>query len=1059
MRLLLAFLCVGSVIAAETAPLPGIVYIPYDQADGVSLDSNGVMMPYEQFLRLWEAAHPKDPLKDPAKPPVAAALSDFTLGGEVRGDLATLTLTTTAVAVADGWSTIRLPADLAPSTISAEDDRVVVERRADGLLLHLPEPGRYPIRAELSIAVAKDAGGRRSLVLRAPAAAAGRLDLRLADGEVDVSLTPAIAAQVVRDQGSTQVRAVIGATDQVSIAWQPPARAVTGEALLLSDGTTRLSVGERSLRYDLDLSVDILRRAVQDLAIALPPGAQVLAVEAEHLRSWEREGETLRLALHQAIEGRWRARIRLEILLDAQEVGSTRALTVAWPQVVGAGRSLGLVAIQAEEGLAVSVTAHEHLAQTDPARLDLPAGTSAYRHLAAPTPSTLEVTRLASEIRASIEQLSRLAADEDQILVAVNVDVRRAGVFHVDLEVPADWEALAVDGLEVDEIAPGEAVDGLRPLRLALRSRLLGEGSVTLRFRAPPSIPASGTSVGRDLGVARLVQARHQRGLLAVVAPRSWALTAGARSLLIGADLDQIRRATHLDQGLSALAASEDLALGFAWLGQDDADPALRLDLAPRARELLLRQEDRILVSDSGVQRQVSWAGEVRFSPLPTLRLRGPLALADQITFTGAGLADQRVVERTDTDVIWELRFQTPVLGAFRIQADLRSPLPDLPPGQPAHVILPALRADGASRLETVVAIAREGGLDVAATAGGLERIAAADLPAGLQGSGLVTGFRGADSASVDLELVRHDLVRLADAAVSLAHYAAALGDDGRLRVLGRLSLRSRGRPWIALALPEGADLLEVAVDGRAARPSRRSDGAIVIPLAEGRDDRVVAFVYEQRLLDGAPGGWSGIGLDLPRLASRGDAESAPLPVDRVEVALHLADDLAITGWSGDLTPLHQPVSAWRRWTARMVPALTQAQADHGVPDHGGLTVPVPLDGVRYQLSRLGDGGHVGVSWIRRRWLDGVAFVLAALSLAATWALRRHVPALAIVALTWVGLVLALAAPLQVLPIAGAFGCGLGLAGIGLHALWSRWRQRPQNTAAGDPWNVGETSP
>src|SRR5690606_29358346 len=98
------------------------------------------------------------------------------------------------------------------------------------------------------------------------------------------------------------------------------------------------------------------------------------------------------------------------------------------------------------------------------------------------------------------------AADEDQILVALNVDVRRAGVFHLDLEIPADWEALAVDGLEVDEIAPGEAVDGLRPLRLALRSRLLGSGSVTLRFRAPPSIPASGASVGRDLGVARLVQ-------------------------------------------------------------------------------------------------------------------------------------------------------------------------------------------------------------------------------------------------------------------------------------------------------------------------------------------------------------------------------------------------------------------------------------------------------------------------------------------------------------------------------------------------------------------------
>jgi len=1046
--------------AAEpvVSALPGIVYVPYDQADGVAIDANGVMLPYEQFVKLWDAAHPgTDPHKLPP-PPVAAVLAEFTLTGHVAGDVATLRFEGTAIAVAAGWSSIQLPATLVFSQFTAADPRVVLERKADNLTLYLPEPGRYPITAELAIAVQKDAAGRRSLALTPPSAAAGRLDLQIDDGEVDVSLTPALAVQVTRAAGSTHVQAVIGASSDLAITWQPPARAIAGEALILSDSVTKVFVGERSLRYDLTFNVSILRRPVQELEFIVPDNAQVLAVDVANLQTWERVGNRLTLIMHQGAEGGRQVSIRLETLLEAQDIGSTRNIDIVWPELDGAARSLGTIAIHGEDGLAVTVVNHPQLAQTDPSQLNLGEGATAFRHLIHPPPSTIAVTRLESEIRASVVQFTHLSVDEDSINVQLDLDVRKAGIFTVSLKIPESWETVSTDGLAVDDIRPGPASDGYRQLDLALRSRLIQTGSLSVQFRAPPSIPHQAKITDLDIGVVELVGARHVRGSLGIAAPRSWALSASDRNLLTGADAEAMRRSSPVAQQLRTVGASDELALAFSWLSRNDEEPRLRLHAAPRARELVLRQEERVVLADAGIQRTVTWRGDVRFSPLPTLRIRAPLALKDRLLFSGEGLADQRIVAdaeaEADGQVVWELRFQTPILGAFVCSAVIRDPLPELAPGKPSAVTLAVIQPEGATRLDTLVAIAREGTLDVAASSTGLERIPAADVPAHFQGAGLVTGFRGGKPAEIALEITRHDLVRLADGSVQLAHYAAALGDDGMLRVLGRLTVRSNGRPWLALQLAEGADLLEVAVDGRTARPSRRADGAIIIPLGEQKQaTRIIGFVYEQRVLRGKPSAIGSVQIPLPQLASRGDAESAPLPVERVEYQLFLNEDLAITSWAGELSPTTASMSLWERLTNAVVPPEQGQQTVYGQVQRDGLTVPVLLDGAQYTLARLGDGGVITAHWCRRSWLDGAALLVAIISLVTVWLLRWKIIALSISCVVVIALVVGTAAPWQILAYALGAGAGCMLVILACIAVVQRIR-RPRPVQKMDPWQV-----
>jgi len=1052
------------------------------------------MLPYAQFLVLWDKANPAQPDPEKNRPPVGAALTGYTLTGQTTGDVADLTLVATIAALAEGWSSVTLPAGLALREFSASDKRVLIERTAAGLVVHLPAPGTYTITAQLAAAVSKDAAGRRSLAVLAPAAAAGRLELLIADTKADVVVQPAVAVAIANEAGGTRLKAVLGAAPELMVSWQPPTPVATGAALLLATTGTILTVAERSLTYEVTATISILRRPVQEVTLTLPPSSQVLVVEAPGLRTWERDGDQLRLLLHEPVEGELRATIKLECLLPALAPGEARNLTVVWPAVAGAARTTGSVAVVPGEGLSLTVAAHDGLAQIDPAEVKVDDATGvrgatgvigAYRHLSVPPPITLVVARLQSELRATLRQLVRLGVDEDLITLQLDLDVRKAGIFTLVLDVPAIWEPGDISGLAIDDLRTGAVVDGRKRIELALRGRLLGTGAALIRFRAPASIPRGGTAIaGLAIGVARLPDARQVRGTLALALPRSWALNVTTRSGLTGIEAEPLRRDTTLATLTHDLTEDEDLPLAFSFISGSVEKPAekpvekpvelasLTVAASPRPRELAVHQEDLVTVAEGSLRRALTWRGEVRFSPLPALRVHAPTSLDERITFAGAGLAEHTAVSRADGLTTWELRFQTPVLGAFQVTATVASELPALQSGQPATISLPVFKPLDATRLDVVLAIAREGTLEIAATATGMESLAPADVPAPLQAVGLVAGFQGGTPMAVELRVTRHDLVRLADGAVTLAHYAAALGDDGVVRVLGRLELLTRGRPWLEMRLPEGAELLEVVVAGRPGRPSRRADGAVVIPLgdsgaagASGMSSAggvvSVALVYEVRVLPGQPGLVGSLRVPLPTLGGGGSATdgTVPLPVERTEAALYLPEGLELTATRGDLAPLTQGTSVWEDLMRGLQPLPHGANTDHGNPSPDGLTVPVALHGTRHAFARLGDGGVIELHWWRRGVIDLLSLVVAVVGVLVVWWTRRHSPRLGAITLL-AAVVLAAASGGWVMVAVGfAGGVAVGLVVLAVRWFANRPRAVVAPVTATNPWTVVEQAP
>lgn len=1061
-HLLLVLFVIAPLFAGDE--LPPVVYVPYDQTPTVDPKKQAVFLPYERFMALWEAAKPKP--ETTVKPPVGATFGDYVLTGAVKGDLVELTMTGTVTGLDTGWAKVALPGNLGLSGFTPADDRLVLERTDKGLVLHVRGAGVHKFTATVAAPVTGDAAGRRSLSLTLPAAGAGKLDLLVPQADAALTLTPAVAATTTpAKEGGTRLLAVLGGTPQVQIGWQPPAEVATGEALILSDSEIRLTVGERSLRYDLAVDLTVLRRPVDKVEFVLPGGPQVLAVDGKDVRTWERTetaggDAVLAVSFHQPVSGSYALRLTMERAIESLQPGASREEVAHWPSLLATARSTGRIAIIQGEGLLASLSHAPGMSQIDPTQTSAGASAiAAYRFHATPQSAKMLITRLASDLRAGIHQLVRLGREEDLIAVVLDLDVRKAGVFALGLDVPAAWELVDTGGLPLDDARLSAANGATRRLDLALRGRLLGQGQLVVRFKAPPSIPRDATAAATTttVTVAKLADARQVRGTLAIATPSSWSLTSSARTGLTGTEVEQLRRDGLLANLARELKEDEDLPLGFTFLG---AEASTVIAIAPRARELNIRQEELVTVAEGHLRRLLTIRGEVRYSAAPALRLSAPTALDGKLVIKGTTLAEQTVVARADGRSTWELRFQAPVTGAFTITVEDQRDVPALTAGTPLPLTLEPLTVLDATRTSHIAAVAREGTIEVAASATGLESVAPADLPAGLHAQGVVAGFQGAASAPLALSLVRHDLVALADGAVTAARYIAVVSEERLLRVQGELLLSTRGRPYLELRLPAGAELLEVAIDRRQNRPSRRADGSVVVPLGDGAGLRsqVVAFVYEQRLGDSPLGSWGGIALGLPRLggAAQPEGGARPLPVGPVALDLFLPSHLLPTGWRGDLTPVREVEPLWNGILARLAQDPQDGDRQALVLRGDGLTVPVAPTGMRHHLARLGDGGEVRVGFVGRGVLGLLALAVLVLGGLAVWAARRRSEVVVGLAISAAVLVAAVASPWLTVMAGFAVGVFAVVAVLLVHALVANARARRVAEKAlvvtPDPW-------
>lgn len=164
----------------------------------------------------------------------------------------------------------------------------------------------------------------------------------------------------------------------------------------------------------------------------------------------------------------------------------------------------------------------------------------------------------------------------------------------------------------------------------------------------------------------------------------------------------------------------------------------------------------------------------------------------------------------------------------------------------------------------------------------------------------------GSGARSLVVTVARYTPEAVLVANVEEARYQALLAQDGKTLVRACYAVRNNQRSFLSLQLPPQAVVWSASVSGRATRPGRSAEGALLLPLEKGRSgEEAPAFAVEVVYLDRAPH-WTDKGrvqLALPSL---------DLPVSRTGVVVHYPPRFKITPETGAfrLEPYAEPSAA-----------------------------------------------------------------------------------------------------------------------------------------------------
>ncbi|MDZ4688199.1 MAG: hypothetical protein SH850_24255, partial [Planctomycetaceae bacterium] len=642
---------------------------------------------------------------------------------------------------------------------------------------------------------------------------------------------------------------------------------------------------------------------VRDLSFELPAAVKLRTVVGPDVGGWELVGDEaarkLRVFLRRNVGDQ--TELTIDGFLNSQLEQDT-AVSAPGIAPLEVTAEVGHVAVYAGSQFSVRAAATDSLMQVDATQFapSVPvtrlehAPQLAYRFNRRPWTLDLRINRLATQLRATVQQGVRVSHRKTQITAKVVCDLSLVPRSSLELVVPADW-------LVLDVQSPGLR-DWYRTLSdnravLTLDYEQPQQGSLQVVLLASESRTAATAAV--SLSVPQVTGAHRQQRQLAVwfdsgLTGRAAALN-GWRALdpnSIAGEIAQLRR---VPVQLAFESAAE--APGSVDLTVEQMQPRLTAD------SLAV-----VTVTDVGVVYGLVLQWQIDRAAAETLVFETPSWLAGRLQFDRSHIRDVTETASADgTTTRWTIRLRGPVSGRFLIAASaVLPPVTD-------RVLAPALSflsSDGAAPLETQrhyvllsnASLSQLTNDDPALT----EPVQREDVnlvvrPELVQQATEFVRLKTAGRAP-SWTVQRYAPAANIPAAVNLADLVTVLARDGSYRTAATLTLKNRTRQFLAVRLPNSTRLLSVLVSGQPARAveTQLGDGPVLL-IALPKTSAVdlsfpVQVVYAGRLPRSLPlrSDWQMQKLDVPTIEVVSQKESSEfgIPVARTQWTVYLPDDL-----------------------------------------------------------------------------------------------------------------------------------------------------------------------
>jgi len=783
---------------------------------------------YRKLRQGAEAARPRGP----ASPGVVGSV---TVGGEVDGDRARLTVELRIGLDSDGpaWVPIRLDG-LTLSEVR-EGDRDLPARAEEDRSWSVELAGRreHVVRVALIAPVRATAEGSR-LEVAIPPAASNRLEIDVRQAVLSAVAGPDEPISVAPAEGQPGVVRLsgrLGPRSRLELSWRgPPAPDLKLAPLLSCQGEIAVEVEPGSIRIRSSWLVSAIRGTADRLTLRLDPAEEVVEVHVDDRPvPVETRREAGRLVLVVPL-----AEPVAATLTRALAISSRRAVaTPGAARVVlqgyafdGAKVQAGILAISRTGPLFLNPTPGRGLRRIDP-RSDLPEGLRARQDIALAfefhdQPFELQLGIDPAPPRLQIEARTALAIGPRSARVETQLDCRVAQgrPFEVRVSLPAGLEfeeagppelvATAQVLLDDPEAGPEVAPDRPRRLALTLNRQARESGKFVLRLRGRSALDPS-----RPVAVPLFQPPAEWStgGRIEVAAERNVSVELDES----GDDPPPFRREPGPMPDPMASPFSRSTGADAPLLAlRYDSDPGsipLRVAILPRT----VRHESVLMatVDRKGAEVFEEVSVEVAHGGLTTLDLVVPREVPPDWDLEGVDRVARELLGRdADGSRRFRVRAARGESGSTRLRFRYRAPLLEASaPGRSALVRLAPIRVVEGASTSSLARIGAEAGVDVRASGPGWS---AADAPSPT-GSGppiLVALARvGEGGGPIEVEVRSSEAVPLPATIAPRLWLRTVQRADDDLATTAHYWLEIRGR-WATLLLPPGSRWIRARAGG-----------------------------------------------------------------------------------------------------------------------------------------------------------------------------------------------------------------------------------------------------
>jgi hypothetical protein len=825
------------------------IYIPYEKLRGVfEKHGRGVFLPYEKFEELWKAARDKTRPAAEAGPPVGAVITDVDNEAVVGKDVVNVTAHVKIDLLTEGWHEVPLrlaDAAIVRATIKNEPARVLGGPDQDHRLL-IEHKGKQPEHVELTLEYARSIArspGQNSVSFQAPQAAVSRWKIRIPQAGVKVNLHPLIAATEVPAaagprpgplpkgegaNGETVVLAFVGAAPTVQIDWTPKSEGATGLTALASvQAEQQVSIQEGSTRVQTTLNYTISRAELNQIALEFPADFKVVNVFDPNVRQWSVEpaaagatAQRITAQLFEPAKDRQSVVVELERIAGQKKLGS---LNVPVVKALNAGRQQGFVVLLVSPGLRADPTKTNGLLQVDanelPAALRSAASwTFAYRYASVPFELELSVDEVAPRITVDSLVEARLEPDKLTLDLTAHYTIERAGVFKLDVDVPAGFDIRNVAVRPKDNAAAlvgieSYHVEGDKKTHLVvnLTRKALGAVILQVNLQRPMHdanlLTPTGTPAEIDLPLPQVSRTsiEHGSGRLVIAAPESL--------LPNPAKAEGLRPISFQEavQGLGVVPSAPNPAvrpvLAFAFT----QDPVtLRLSVKRRRPQVTFNQLLVARIDEGFIKYQATFHYAIRYSGVTSLRIDVPDGVKPNNTTQGI---HEKTIDPPPPDlgqnmVAWSFSGDGELFGEGDINLTWEKKLDQLGVGKPLEETIPRLvpHVEQDDRAAGQIVLAKAESLDFQEREmKGLRPIdPQRDLTTPVQGAARAFAFN--DEWALPITITRYKLDDVKQTSIDRAVCRMVLTPGGETAVQAVYRVRSV-RSWLGVQFPPGAVL------------------------------------------------------------------------------------------------------------------------------------------------------------------------------------------------------------------------------------------------------------